>query len=123
MPFSPQSWQHLIVAVQILHGICYAFFFATVYIFRSMHVFSQGCPGERPGRCSIVMVLGIGVLAANSICPHLIQETYNQNGITDFKHLFLLPCYAGLFAMLLLIFAFHPPKDTTATAGPGSAPH
>ena len=118
--FFPQSWQ-LIVGVQILHGICYAFFFATVYIFVDAY-FPKDVRASAQGLFN-VMVLGIGVLAANSICPHLIQETYNQNGMTDFKHLFLLPCYAGLFAMLLLIFAFHPPKDTAATAGPTGALH
>jgi hypothetical protein len=69
------------------------------------------------------MVLGIGVLVANTICPHLIQETYTHGGLTDFKHLFLLPCYAGLLAMLLLAFAFHPPKSAEATAGAVGAGH
>ena len=31
-PFLPQH-QEIIVLINVLHGICYAFFFATVYIF------------------------------------------------------------------------------------------
>jgi len=118
--YFPQSWQ-LIVAVQILHGICYAFFFATVYIFVDAY-FPKDVRASAQGLFN-VMVLGIGVLVANTICPHLIQETYTQGGLTDFKHLFLVPCYAGLFAMLLLAFAFHPPKSAEATGGAAGAGH
>jgi nucleoside transporter len=118
--FFPQS-PGLIIAVQILHGICYAFFFATVYIFVDAY-FPKDVRASAQGLFN-VMVLGIGVLVANSICPHLIQETYTHNGVTDFKNLFLLPCYAGIFAMLLLAFAFHPPKSAEATAGAGAASH
>jgi hypothetical protein len=69
-----------------------------------------------------VMILGIGALVANSICPRLIQHTFTHDGLTDFKHLFLVPCYAGLLAMALLVVAFHPPKVPTE-GGRGSAPH
>ena len=115
--FFPQS-QGLIIAVQILHGICYAFFFATVYIFVDAY-FPKDVRASAQGLFN-VMVLGIGVLVANSICPHLIQVTFTHDGVTDFKNLFLLPCYAGIFAMLLLAFAFHPPKSAdAATAAEG----
>jgi nucleoside transporter len=118
--FFPQSW-YLIVGVQILHGICYAFFFATVYIFVDAY-FPRDVRSSAQGLFN-VMVLGIGVLVANTVCPHLIQETFANNGHTDFKHLFLLPCYAGLFAMLLLAFAFHPPKSADAAAAADNASH
>jgi MFS family permease len=111
--FFPQS-STLIIAVQILHGICYAFFFATVYIFVDAY-FPKDVRASAQGLFN-VMVLGIGVLVANSICPHLIAVTYTHDGVTDFKNLFLLPCYAGIFAMLLLAFAFHPPKTAEVTA-------
>jgi hypothetical protein len=60
---------------------------------------------------------------ANSICPPLMQHVVTHNGLVDFKGLFLVPCFAGIFAMLLLLIAFHPPKEVEASAGPGSAPH
>ncbi len=118
--FFPQS-PGLIIGVQILHGICYAFFFATVYIFVDAY-FPKDVRASAQGLFN-VMVLGIGVLVANSICPHLIQETYTHNGLIDFKNLFLLPCYAGIFAMLLLAFAFHPPTSTEATTGVAGVAH
>ena len=118
--FFPQS-PGLIIAVQILHGICYAFFFATVYIFVDAY-FPKDVRASAQGLFN-VMILGIGALVANSICPRLIQHTFTHGGLTDFKHLFLVPCYAGIFAMLLLVVAFHPPKGVAATGAPGSAPH
>ena len=119
--FLPQHTS-LIILVQILHGICYAFFFATVYIFVDAY-FPKDVRASAQGLFN-VMILGIGALLANSICPRLIQNTFTENGITDFKHLFLVPCYAAIFATLLLAVAFHPPKNVEATAeGGGSAPH
>jgi len=106
--FFPES-QALIIAVQILHGICYAFFFATVYIFVDAY-FPKDVRASAQGLFN-VMILGIGALVANSICPRLIQETFTHAGITDFKSLFLVPCYAALGAAVLLVVAFHPPKE------------
>jgi len=119
--FFPQS-PGVIIAVQILHGICYAFFFATVYIFVDAY-FPKDVRASAQGLFN-VMILGIGALLANSICPRLIQQTFTHDGLTDFKHLFLVPCYAGLLAAALLVVAFHPPKNVPAAAdGGGSAPH
>jgi hypothetical protein len=69
------------------------------------------------------MILGVGALVANSICPRLIQETFTKNGITDFKGLFLVPCYAALGAAAALLLLFHPPKSSASGAGPGALPH
>jgi MFS family permease len=118
--FFPES-AGLIIAVQILHGICYAFFFATVYIFVDAY-FPKDVRASAQGLFN-VMILGIGALVANSICPRLMQTTFTHGGITDFKHLFLVPCYAAIFAMLLLAVAFHPPKAVEAAGGLKSTPH
>ena len=111
----------LIIAVQILHGICYAFFFATVYIFVDAY-FPKDVRASAQGLFN-VMILGVGALVANSICPPLIQHTFKHDGRVDFTKLFLVPCYAGILAMLLLLVAFHPPKGVDAAGGSGSAPH
>lgn len=118
--FFPQH-AGLIIAVQILHGICYAFFFATVYIFVDAY-FPKDVRASAQGLFN-VMILGIGALVANSICPRLIQQTFKHGDLVDFRGLFLVPCYAGILAMLLLLLAFHPPKGVAATGAPGSAPH
>jgi MFS family permease len=105
--YVPQS-QPLIIIVQILHGICYAFFFATVYIFVDEY-FPKDVRASAQGLFN-VMILGVGALVANSIGPRLIQQTFNHGGITDFRGLFLVPCLSALAAAGALALFFHPPK-------------
>jgi MFS family permease len=112
--FFPQS-QGLIITVQILHGICYAFFFATVYIFVDAH-FPKDVRASAQGLFN-VMILGVGALVANSICPRLIQETFKRGEQVDFHGLFMVPCYAALAAAAALLLLFHPPKAREQEAG------
>jgi nucleoside transporter len=104
--FLPQHTE-LIILVQILHGICYAFFFATVYIFVDAY-FPKDVRASAQGLFN-VMILGIGALVANSICPMLLQEVFTKNGVTDFHGLFLVPLAAGSAAAVALALLFHPP--------------
>lgn len=104
--FFPQdTW--LIVTVFILHGICYAFFFATVYIFVDEY-FPKDARSSAQGLYN-VMILGFGVIAANTICPFLTSR-FTVNNITDFRQLFLIPCGVALGAAVILGLFFHPPK-------------
>ena len=105
--FLPQH-QWLIVTVNVLHGICYAFFFATVYIFVDAH-FPKDARASAQGLFN-VMILGLGALVANYVCPGLIQNTFTQDGVTNFRGLFLIPCFAALAAAIILALFFHPPK-------------
>jgi nucleoside transporter len=116
--FFPQH-AALIIVVQILHGICYAFFFATVYIFVDEH-FPKDVRNSAQGLFN-VMILGVGALVANTICPWLLQEVFTDaSGQTDFRGLFLVPCFAATAAAVALAVFFHPPKrsaeDATITA-------
>ncbi|HEY4415887.1 MAG TPA: MFS transporter [Verrucomicrobiae bacterium] len=104
--FPQHAW--LIIAVQILHGICYAFFFATVYIFVDAY-FPKDARASAQGLFN-VMILGLGVLLANSICPYLGQKVFTHDGLTDFHGLFLVPLICGIVAALSLALFFHPPK-------------
>ena len=109
----PQS-AGLIILVQILHGICYAFFFATVYIFVDAH-----CPKDiRTSAQGLfnLQILGIGALLANVLCPWLLQSVYTTNGVTDFRGLFLVPLAAASLAAIGLALFFRPP-----TTGPSEA--
>lgn len=65
---------YLIIFIQVLHGVCYAFFFATVYIFVDEY-FPKDVRSSAQGLFN-VMILGVGALVANSICPWLIQEVF-----------------------------------------------
>lgn len=62
----------LIVFVNVLHGICYAFFFATVYIFVDEY-FPKDVRTSAQGLFN-VMILGIGTLVANKWCPPLMTS-------------------------------------------------
>ncbi len=105
--FFPQH-PALIIVVQVLHGICYAFFFATVYIFVDEY-FPKDVRASAQGLFN-VMILGIGVLVANSICPYLIQKAFTHDSITDFRGLFLVPLSAASVAAVALALLFHPPR-------------
>ena len=108
--FFPQH-PELIIAVQILHGICYAFFFATVYIFVDAY-FPPDARASAQGLFN-VMILGVGALVANSLCPVLGQKVFLRNGLTDFHGLFLVPLICGLAAAVVLALFFNPPKTPT----------
>ena len=103
--FPSHPW--MIITIQILHGICYAFFFATVYIFVDTY-FPKECRSSAQGLFN-VMILGLGVLAANILGPVLIQSVFTAGGVTNFRSLFLLPCLTALGAAILLAVAFRPP--------------
>jgi MFS family permease len=110
----------LIVLVNLLHGICYAFFFATVYIFVDAY-FPKDVRASAQGLFN-VMILGFGALIANTICPRFVQVTFKHGDVIDFRSLFLVPCAIGLGAAALLAVAFHPPKQAAASLGQEVAP-
>lgn len=96
-----------VIVVQLLHGICYAFFFATVYIFADEY-FPKDVRASAQGLFNM-MILGVGSLVANSICPYLMQTTFTHDQKTDFHSLFLVPLAAAVFAALALALFFRPP--------------
>jgi nucleoside transporter len=109
--------QNAIIAVQALHGICYAFFFATVYIFvdeflpKDVRASAQGLFN--------LMVLGLGPLLANGLGPRLLEQYTTKPPeagaaeIVDYQSLFLIPCAAAVVAAVILIVAFWPPHRAT----------
>ena len=110
--FFPQH-PTLIIVVQVLHGICYAFFFAAVYIFVDAY-FPKDARASAQGLFN-VMILGAGALLANSICPYLCQQVFTHAGLVNFHGLFLVPMFCSLVAALALALFFHPPKQPTTT--------
>ncbi len=107
--FFPQH-KELIILVQMLHGICYAFFFATVYIFVDA-CFPKDARASAQGLFN-VMYLGLGALLANSLCPYLIQKVFTHGGLpaTDFHGLFLVPMISAIAAAVALVLFFRPPR-------------
>src|SRR5688572_29286124 len=106
--FMPQH-KEIIILVNVLHGICYAFFFATVYIFVD-EFFPKDARASAQGLFNL-MIFGLGPLAANQVGPKLIEQTFvGPNGVVDFKSLFLLPCGAAIVAAIALALFFRPPE-------------
>jgi MFS family permease len=119
--FFPQSTM-VIILVQFLHGICYAFFFATVYIFVDAY-FPKDIRSSAQGLFNL-QILGVGALLANLICPWMIQQVYTVNQVTNFRGLFLVPLIVASLAAVALALFFHPPKTAEAgVGGAASAPH
>jgi nucleoside transporter len=114
--FFPQP-PEVIIFVQVLHGICYAFFFATVYIFVDAY-FPKDARASAQGLFN-VMILGAGALLANSICPYLSQKVFSQGGVINFHGLFLVPMIVSFAAAIALALFFHPPKTPTPDAAGG----
>jgi MFS family permease len=117
--FFPQ-WTALVILVNVLHGICYAFFFATVYIFVDEY-FPKDVRASAQGLFN-VMILGIGAFAANLICP-LLFTAFTQNNITDYEQLFYVPLISAVAAAAALALCFHPPRKAAPQAAPAAAPH
>jgi nucleoside transporter len=105
----------VIIAVQLLHGVCYAFFFATVYIFVDA-AFPKDVRSSAQGLFNL-LILGIGNVAASFLFPALIGRLKAADGSVDYQTLFLVPTGMALVAVLLLALFFRPP-----TAAPEAAP-
>lgn len=104
--FGTPENQWLIIAVQVLHGICYAFFFVTVYIFVDA-VFPKDIRSSAQGLFNL-LILGVGMVVASKIFPQLLAK-YTVNGVVDYKQLFLVPTGMALAGIVLLALFFRPP--------------
>jgi MFS family permease len=118
--FFPQ-YKAAIVLINVVHGVAYAFFFATVYIFVD-EFFPKDVRASAQGLFNL-MILGLGPLVANVIGPRLMGETFKTATGVDFRSLFLAPLTAAVLAAVLLAVAFHPPaaKQPEAERAPQSA--
>jgi nucleoside transporter len=116
--FMPQN-QAMIIAVQVLHGICYAFFFATLYIFIDA-AFPKDVRSSAQSLFNL-LVLGLGDLAAKWLFIPL-QERLTTDGVTDYRQLFLVPTGMALAAAVLLAIAFSPPRSLATASQSGDDP-
>jgi nucleoside transporter len=103
----------VMVLVQLLHGICYAFFFATLYIFIDF-AFPKDMRTSAQGLFNL-LVIGIGDLAAKWIFIPL-QAQLTVDGQIDYQRLFLVPTGMALLAAILLVVGFRPTPALNAQA-------
>ena len=106
------------ILINVVHGICYAFFFATVYIFVD-EFFPKDVRSSAQGLFN-VLILGIGPFAANFACGRLKAE-YTVDKVVDYHIVFQYSMFAALIGALFLFFFFYPPTDR-AKEPPHSTP-
>jgi MFS family permease len=112
--FFPEPW--IAVTINVLHGICYAFFFATVYIFVD-EFFPKDARSSAQGLFNL-LILGLGPIAANFAAPWLGEVFKDSKGVIDFQSLFLIPAGVALGAAVFLFLFFHPPARAEAEPAP-----
>lgn len=102
-----------ILAVQLLHGVAYAFFFATVYIFVD-DAFPKDVRSSAQGLFNL-LILGIGMVAASFLFPaltaaltHTATTATGVKTVVDYRTLFMAPVVLGLLAAILLALFFKP---------------
>lgn len=95
----------ILIAVQVLHGICYAFFFATLYIFID-EAFPKDVRASAQGLFNL-LILGIGDLLAKWIFLPL-KDNLTVDGVVDYQKLFLVPTFMALAAAVMLALFFRP---------------
>jgi MFS family permease len=99
------------ILINVLHGICYAFFFATVYIFVD-EVFPKDVRSSAQGLFN-VLILGIGPFTANFFCGRLAAQ-YTSGGKLDYHAVFQYSMFAAMIGALMLVLLFYPPTDRAA---------
>jgi hypothetical protein len=95
------------IIVNVLHGICYAFFFATVYIFVDEY-FPKDARASAQGLFNF-LIIGFGPLVGGFLWPFL-QSKFTVQGEVDYRMLFIIPSVTAAVAAVLLLLFFHPPK-------------
>jgi nucleoside transporter len=99
------------IAVNVVHGTCYAFFFATVYIFVDEY-FPKDARSSAQGLFNF-LILGAGPLVGTFLWPWLGEVFSTGQGASQVVHydqLFLVPAAAALAAAALLLAFFWPPR-------------
>jgi hypothetical protein len=100
------------VIVNVLHGICYAFFFATLYIFVD-EVFPKDARTSAQGLFNF-LILGLGPIASRFVWRSLqdlytVKDLATGTEVVQYNRLLLYPAGAAIVAAILLLLFFHPP--------------
>lgn len=104
---APEPW--VAITVNVLHGICYAFFFATVYIFVD-EFFPKDVRSSAQGLFNF-LILGAGPFVANFVWTDLGQR-FKTGDAVDFRRLFMVPSGVAFVAAMLVLIFFTPPPLT-----------
>lgn len=98
------------VAINIVHGVCYAFFFATLYIFVD-EFFPKDARTSAQGLFNF-LILGLGPIASRVVWERLQENftvTVDGAAVVQYDKLLLIPSATAFVGALLLLLFFHPP--------------
>jgi MFS family permease len=95
------------ILINVVHGVCYAFFFATVYIFVD-EFFPKDVRSSAQGLFN-VLILGLGPIVANFVCGRL-KTAYSVGDQVDYEAVFQYSMGAAVVGAVLLALLFHPRK-------------
>ena len=95
----------LVVGSNVVHGMCYAFFFGAVYIFVDEY-FPKDARASAQGLFNL-LILGLGPFVGNMLWGYL-GDRMRAGATVDFHALFLWPAGLGLVAVVVLLLGFHP---------------
>jgi nucleoside transporter len=101
------------ITINILHGICYAFFFATVYIFVD-EFFPKDARSSAQGLFNF-LILGLGPFVGNFVGARLGVMFEKPASVVDFQKLFLVPAGVALGAAIALLVFFRPPVNSNSS--------
>ena len=111
----------MMVAINLVHGMCYAFFFAAVYIFVDER-FPKDSRSSAQGLFNL-LILGLGPFVGSLLWGALGDRFRGADGQVDFDTLFLAPAWLGVAALALLLVAFWPeraPRTRAERAAPAA---
>jgi nucleoside transporter len=111
------------ILINVVHGICYAFFFATVYIFVDEY-FPKDVRASAQGLFN-VLILGVGPFVANFACGRLKEANPLQVQVqigdqvklvqtVNYPAVFQYSMFAALAAAVILFVFFHPSRSADA---------
>jgi nucleoside transporter len=109
-----------VIASILLHGVCYAFFFATVYIFVDEYL-PKDARSSAQGLFNF-LILGLGPFVGNILWP-LLGNVFKEGSAIDFRSLFLAPSLTALAAAALLLLFFYPPPVSVPEEGKPAPTH
>ncbi len=103
----------LVVGSNVVHGFCYAFFFASVYIFVDEY-FPRDARASAQGLFNF-LILGLGPFVGSLLWGRL-GDVYRTPAGIDFSKLFLVPAALGLVAAVVLLVGFKPARPAPVAA-------
>ena len=101
----------MVVGSNVVHGFCYAFFFASVYIFVDEY-FPKDARASAQGLFNF-LILGLGPFLGSLLWGRL-GDLYSTAAGVDYSRLFMVPTVLGLLATVVLLVGFRPGRPAPA---------